>query len=45
MNPNPGRTGRPHLNLTAEERNTAWDHATRAAADAIDFLAVASDQP
>ena len=26
--------GRPHLNLTAEERNAAWDHATRAAADA-----------
>jgi hypothetical protein len=26
--------GRPHLNLTAEERNAAWDHATRADADA-----------
>ena len=26
--------GRPHLNLTAEERNAVWDHATRAAADA-----------
>jgi len=26
--------GRPHLTLTAEERNAAWDHATRAAADA-----------
>jgi len=26
--------GRPHLNLTAEERNAIWDHATRAAADA-----------
>ena len=25
---------RPHLNLTAEERNAIWDHATRAAADA-----------
>ncbi len=25
---------RPHLNLTAEERNAAWAHATRAAADA-----------
>ena len=32
----PTRTapGRPHFNLTAEERNAAWDHATRAAADA-----------
>ena len=32
----PARTapGRPHLNLTAEERNAIWDHATRAAADA-----------
>ena len=26
--------GRPHFNLTAEERNAVWDHATRAAADA-----------
>ena len=26
--------GRPHLTLTAEERNAVWDHATRAAADA-----------
>ena len=26
--------GRPHLNLTAEERNAVWDHATHAAADA-----------
>ena len=26
--------GRPHLTLTAEERNALWDHATRAAADA-----------
>ena len=26
--------GRPHLNLTAGERDAAWDHATRAAADA-----------
>ena len=26
--------GRPHFNLTAEDRNAAWDHATRAAADA-----------
>ncbi len=26
--------GRPHLNLTAGERNAIWDHATRAAADA-----------
>ena len=25
---------RPHLNLTAEERNAVWEHATRAAADA-----------
>ena len=32
----PARTapGRPHLTLTAEERNAIWDHATRAAADA-----------
>jgi hypothetical protein len=32
----PTRTapGRPHLTLTAEERNAVWDHATRAAADA-----------
>ena len=32
----PTRTapGRPHLTLTAEERNAIWDHATRAAADA-----------
>ena len=26
--------GRPHLNLTAGDRNAVWDHATRAAADA-----------
>ena len=26
--------GRPHSNLTAGDRNAAWDHATRAAADA-----------
>jgi hypothetical protein len=26
--------GRPYLNLTAEDRNAAWDHATRVAADA-----------
>ena len=26
--------GRPHLSLTAEERNAIWEHATRAAADA-----------
>jgi hypothetical protein len=26
--------GRPHRNLTAEERNAVWDHAARAAADA-----------
>jgi len=26
--------GRPHLNLTAEERNAVWEHATRIAADA-----------
>jgi len=26
--------GRPHLTLTAEERNAIWDHATHAAADA-----------
>ena len=26
--------GRPHLTLTAGERNAVWDHATRAAADA-----------
>ena len=26
--------GRPHLTLTAEERNAIWDHATRAAANA-----------
>ncbi len=32
----PARTtpGRPHLTLTAEERNAIWDHAARAAADA-----------
>ena len=32
----PTRTapGRPHLNLTAGERNAVWEHATRAAADA-----------
>ena len=32
----PTRTapGRPHLNLTAGDRNAVWDHATRAAADA-----------
>ena len=32
----PTRTapGRPHLTLTAEERNALWDHAARAAADA-----------
>jgi hypothetical protein len=32
----PGRatSGRPRLNLTAEERNAVWDHAIRIAADA-----------
>ena len=32
----PARTapGRPHLTLTAEERDAIWDHAARAAADA-----------
>ena len=32
----PERTtpGHPYLNLTAEERNAIWDHATRVAADA-----------
>ena len=32
--PHRAAPGRPHLNLTAEERNAVWDHATRAAADA-----------
>ncbi len=32
--PGPHPAGRPHLTLTARERNAFWDHATRAAADA-----------
>ena len=32
--PHPGHARPPHLNLTAEERNAVWDHATRVAADA-----------
>jgi hypothetical protein len=32
--PDRAAPGRPHLTLTAEERNAVWDHATRAAADA-----------
>ena len=32
--PHRAAPGRPHLTLTAEERNAVWDHATRAAADA-----------
>ena len=33
-NPTRAAPGRPHLNLTAGERNAVWEHATRAAADA-----------
>ena len=31
--PHRAAPGRPHLNLTAEERNAIWQHAARAAAD------------
>jgi hypothetical protein len=36
--PDRAAPGRPHLNLTAEERNAVWDHATRAAADATALI-------
>ena len=32
--PHRAAPGRPHLNLTTEERNAIWQHAARAAADA-----------
>ena len=34
MDPAPGHTRPPRPNLTAEERNAIWEHATRVAADA-----------
>jgi hypothetical protein len=34
LDPPRAAPGRPHLNLTAGERNAVWDQATRAAADA-----------
>ena len=44
--PHQAAPGRPHLNLTTEERNAIWEHATRAAADAaMHIRAMASTDP
>ena len=44
--PHQAAPGRPHLNLTTEERNAIWEHATRAAADAaMHIRAMASIDP
>ena len=44
--PHQAAPGRPHLNLTTEERNAIWEHATRAAADAaMHIRATASTDP
>ena len=46
MDPDRAAPGRPHLTLTAEERNAIWDHATRAAADAAaQIRATGLDRP